>query len=106
MLSGPAISSCVIAPGKIVSLWAILYNLGTILVRAFSMSGPAEGGGNLIISLSPADMSPDETAAWVLSVNGPTGSNCCVALGKMVSPLRGLVKFRLRCLSVEFERSL
>jgi hypothetical protein len=86
-----------------------LCNLRTILVRAFSISGPAKGEGNLIISLSPVDMSPvdmspDETA-WVLSADGPAGSNCCVALGEMVSP-RGLVKFRLRCLSAEFKRSL
>jgi len=62
VLSEPAISSCVIAPGKIVSLWAILYNLGIILVRAFSISGPAKEEGNLIITLSPANISPDEIA--------------------------------------------
>ncbi len=62
MLFELVISSCVIALGKIVSLWAILCNLGTILVRAFSISGLVKGEGNLIISLSPVDMSPDEIA--------------------------------------------
>ncbi len=81
-------------------------NLRLILVRAFSISGPAKGRGNPIVSLSPANMSSDETIAWVLSADGPARSNYCVALGTIASPLRGLVKFRLRCLSVEFERSL
>jgi hypothetical protein len=86
VLSEPAISSCIIAPGKIVSLWVILYNLGIILVYTFSISSPTKEEGNLIISLSPANISPDKIA-WVLSVDGPAGSNHYIALGKMVSLL-------------------
>jgi hypothetical protein len=80
-------SSCCVASGKIISLWVILCNLGTILVRVFSISGPAKGRGNLIVSLSPADMSSNKTIAWVLPVDGLARSNYCIALGMIVSLL-------------------
>jgi hypothetical protein len=112
-----------------------LLDLIVTSVRAFLTSCPTEERTRGTISMSSADgwttgsaeraiSMSSSIVAWVLStsIGGParssriaprkivslirvsTGSSC-VALKEMISPPRRLVKSRLHCLSVEFERS-